>query len=71
MGNELTLSVLFGFISSVLLGIVAYFIRQLHADFRKMGESLAEVKTTGLTIRSEYKTGQELLNQKVIFGATD
>ncbi|MBW8360089.1 MAG: hypothetical protein K0M63_09870 [Weeksellaceae bacterium] len=65
MANELTLSVLFGFISSVLLGIVAYFIRQLHSDFRKMGENLADVKTTGILIRSEFKTGHELLNQKV------
>ena len=40
-------------ISSVLLGIVAYFIRQLHSDFRKMGENLSEVKTTGLLIRSD------------------
>ena len=65
MANELTLNVLFGFISSVLLGIVAYFIRQLHSDFRKMGENLADVKTTGILIRSEFKTGHELLNQKV------
>ena len=65
MANELTLSVLFGFISSVLLGIVAYFIRQLHTDFRKMGENLADVKTTGLLIRSEFKNGHELLNQKL------
>ena len=65
MANEVTLSVLFGFISSVLLGIVAYFIRQLHTDFRKMGENLSDVKTTGLWIRSEFKIGHELLNQKV------
>ncbi|WP_285269222.1 hypothetical protein [Kaistella rhinocerotis] len=65
MANEITLSVLFGFISSVLLGIVAYFIKQLHADFRKMGENLSDVKTTGMLIRSESKTSHELLNQKV------
>ncbi|QOW11952.1 hypothetical protein Q73A0000_07880 [Kaistella flava (ex Peng et al. 2021)] len=65
MENEITVSIFFGFTSSVLLAVVAFFIRQLHNDFRKMGENLTEVKTTALLIKSEFKNGHELLNQKV------
>ena len=53
MGSELTLSVMFGFISSVLLGIVAYFIKQLHTDFKSMEKDMSEVKTMALIIKTE------------------
>ena len=36
MENELVLNVLFGSVSSLLLAVVAYFIKQLHSDFKKM-----------------------------------
>ena len=65
MGNEFTVSVFFGFISSVLLAVVAYFIRQLHSDFKKMELDLNEVKTMALIIKTEFKNSQDLLNQKV------
>ena len=65
MENELTVSVFFGFISSVLLAVVAYFIRQLHSDFKKMELDLNEVKTMALIIKTEFKSGNDLLNQKV------
>ena len=65
MANELTLSVLFGFISSVLLGIVAYFIKQLHTDFKSMERDMSEVKTMALIIKTEFKTSYDILNKKV------
>ena len=65
MENEITVSVFFGFISSVLLAVVAYFIRQLHSDFKKMELDLNEVKTMALIIKTEFKSGNDLLNQKV------
>lgn len=65
MGNELTLSVLFGFISSVLLGIVAYFIKQLHTDFKSMEKDISEVKTMALIIKTEFKTSYDILTKKV------
>ena len=64
MGNELTLSVLFGFISSVLLAIVAYFIKQLHTDFKSMEKDISEVKTMALIIKTEFKSSYDILNQK-------
>ena len=65
MQNEITASVFFGFISSVLMAVVAYFIRQLHSDFKKMELDLNEVKTMALIIKTEFKNSYDLLNQKV------
>ncbi len=65
MENEITVSVFFGFISSVLLAVVAYFIRQLHTDFKSMERDMTEVKTMALIIKTEFKNSQDLLNQKV------
>jgi hypothetical protein len=65
MENEITVSVFFGFISSVLLAVVAYFIRQLHTDFKSMEKDMSEVKTMALVIKTEFKNSYDLLNQKV------
>ena len=65
MENEITVSVFFGFISSVLLAVVAYFIRQLHNDFKSMEKDVSEVKTMEMVIKSEFKNSYDLLNQKV------
>ena len=65
MQNEITASVFFGFISSVLMAVVAYFIRQLHSDFKKMELDLNEVKTMALIIKTEFKNSYDLLNQRV------
>ncbi|RCU43187.1 hypothetical protein EIZ47_05430 [Chryseobacterium lacus] len=65
MENEITVSVFFGFTSSVLLAVVAYFIRQLHTDFKSMERDMTEVKTMALVIKTEFKNSYDLLNQKV------
>ena len=65
MENEITVSVFFGFTSSVLLAVVAYFIRQLHTDFKSMERNMTEVKTMALVIKTEFKNSYDLLNQKV------
>lgn len=65
MENEITVSVFFGFISSVLLAVVAYFVRQLHTDFKSMEKDMTEVKTMALVIKTEFKNSYDLLNQKV------
>ena len=67
MQTEITLNVLFGSVSSVLLAIVAYFIRQLHSDFKSMEKDITEVKTKALLIKTEFKNSYDLLNQKVDF----
>ena len=67
MQTDITLNVLFGSVSSVLLAIVAYFIRQLHSDFKSMEKDITEVKTMALLIKTEFKNSYDLLNQKVDF----
>ena len=65
MENEITLNVLFGAVSSILLGVVAYFIKQLHTDFKNMELNIHEVKTMALIIKNEFKNSHDLLCQNV------
>jgi len=59
------LMVLFGSLISLLLSVVADFIKQLHTDFKRMEKDLVEVKTMALLIKTEFKSSSDLLNQKV------
>jgi len=59
------IQVIFGSITSILLSVVAYFIKQLHSDFRKMEMDLSEVKTTTMLIKTEFKSRYDLLCQRV------
>lgn len=65
MENVNNITVLFGSLISILLSVVAYFIKQLHTDFKRMEKDLVEVKTMALIIKTEFKSGNDLLNQKV------
>ena len=65
MENELVLNVLFGSVSSLLLAVVAYFIKQLHSDFKKMEKDITEVKTMALLIKTEFKNSYDLLSQRL------
>jgi len=65
MENFNNITVLFGTLITLLLSVVAYFIKQLHTDFKSMEKDLIEVKTMALIIKTEFKSGNDLLNQKV------
>ena len=65
MENINIIATLFGTLITLLLSIVAYFIKQLHTDFKSMENDLVEVKTMALIIKTEFKSGNDLLNQKV------
>lgn len=65
MEYAITLNVVFGSVISLLLTVVAYFMKQLHSDFKKMEKDLTEVKTMALLIKTEFKNSFDLLNQKV------
>ena len=65
MENINNITVLFGTLITLLLSVVAYFIKQLHSDFKSMEKDLIEVKTMALIIKTEFKSGNDLLNQKV------
>jgi hypothetical protein len=57
----------FGLIISVLLSVVAFLTRQMHADFKKVEKDLAEVKTTTSLIKAEFTGKNNLINQKIDF----
>lgn len=59
--------VIIGGIFSILLGIVAYFLKQLLRDFKKVESDLTEVKNITALIKAEFRGNQDLLNQKVEF----
>ena len=65
MENINIIATLFETIITLLLSVVAYFIKQLHTDFKSMEKDLIEVKTMALIIKTEFKSGNDLLNQKV------
>ena len=65
MENINIIATLFGTLITLLLSIVAYFIKLLHTDFKSMEKDLVEVKTMALIIKTEFKSGNDLLNQKV------
>jgi len=65
MNPSSDLTWLFGILISVLLSLVVYFVRLLHVDFRRMQKDIAEVKTTTQLIKSEFKSGLELVTQRV------
>jgi hypothetical protein len=65
MNASADLTWLFGVVISILLSMVVYFVRLLHVDFRRMQKDIAEVKTTIQLIKSEFKGGLELINQRV------
>jgi len=65
MENINIIATLFGTLITLLLSIVAYFIKQLHTDFKSMEKDLVDVKTMALIIKTEFKSGNDLLNQKV------
>lgn len=65
METAINLNIVFGSLISLLLSVVAYFIKQLHTDFRRMEKDITEVKTMAMLIKTEFKSSNDLLNQKV------
>ena len=58
---------LFGIIISLLLSLVAFFVKQLHRDFKHVEKDLGEVKTTTSIIKTEFKGINDLKNQRIEF----
>jgi len=52
---------------TLLLGAVAYFIRQLHSDFKRVEKDVSEVKATTSILRTEFKGNVELIRQRSDF----
>ncbi|MEQ9467913.1 MAG: hypothetical protein RLN88_10915 [Ekhidna sp.] len=54
-------------ILSVLVGVVAYFLKQLISDFKKVKEDVTEVKNTTQIIKTEFKGMNDLIHQRIDF----
>lgn len=52
---------------TLLLSAVAYFIRQLHSDFKRVEKDVSEVKATTSILRTEFKGNVELIRQRSDF----
>ncbi|MFH6983600.1 hypothetical protein [Marinoscillum luteum] len=65
--ENLELNIILSGVLSLLLGVVAYFLRQLLADFKKVEQDLTQVKNTTEIIRTEFKGMNDLLNQRINF----
>jgi cell division protein FtsB len=52
---------------SLLLAAVAYFLRQLLADFKRVERDVTELKGTMALIKAEFKGINELMNQRIEF----
>jgi cell division protein FtsB len=52
---------------TLLLGVVAYFIRQLHSDFKRVERDVSEVKATMSILKTEFKGNIELIRQRSEF----
>lgn len=52
---------------SALLAIVAYFLKQLHSDFKRVEKDVTEVKATTALIKTEFKGINDLMNQRIEF----
>lgn len=64
---EFKTEVFFYSLISGLLGVVAYFLKQLHSDFKRVEKDVTEVKSTINLIKAEFKGIIDVMNQKVEF----
>nr|MBC7614382.1 hypothetical protein [Pseudopedobacter sp.] len=67
MDLSINLSVIIGFLLSVMLSIIAWFIRQLHQDFRRVQEQVNLLQQTAKVIQSESRSAYELLKLRISF----
>lgn len=52
---------------TLLLSMIAYFIKQLHSDFRRVVKEMEELKSSSKLIHSETRSANELLKQRMDF----
>jgi len=56
-----------GILIAIMLSAIAYFIKQLHSDFKRVVKELAELKNNSTLIHAETRSGNELLKQRLDF----
>jgi cell division protein FtsB len=61
------LEIILSGVLSVMVGFVAYFLKQLVTDFKKVESDLTQVKNTTEIIRTESKGMNDLIHQRIDF----
>ncbi|MEO5912073.1 MAG: hypothetical protein ABIP95_14375 [Pelobium sp.] len=67
MEISISLSLVLGAFLSVLLGVIAWFIRQLHQDFRQVQQQVSLLQQTAKVIQTESRSAYELLKLRINF----
>jgi len=67
MELQFDITLLLGGLITILLSLIAYFIKQLHTDFKRVERDLIEVKTTTQIIKTEFRSSFEIISQRVLF----
>lgn len=61
------LEIILSGVLTIMVGLVAYFLKQLVADFKKVENDLTQVKNTTEIIRTESKGMNDLIHQRIDF----
>jgi cell division protein FtsB len=61
------LEIILSGVLTVMVGLVAYFLKQLVSDFKKVESDLTQVKNTTEIIRTESKGMNDLIHQRIDF----
>lgn len=54
-------------LASLLLSLIAYFIKQLHTDFKKVVKELAELRAANNMLYAQTQATNKALNQRLDF----
>lgn len=57
----------FGTVLTILLTVIGYFLKQLHADFKKMNFDISDVKGVIRIIEQKQKGNSDLLGKSIEF----
>ncbi len=58
---------IFYIVTSGLLGVVTYFLKQLLTDFKRVEKDVMEMKATMALLKTEFKGINDLMNQRIEF----
>jgi hypothetical protein len=67
MDLTLNIGVFIGCLLSIMLSVIAWFIRQLHQDFRSVQDKVNHLQQTAHSIQVESRSTHELLKQRIHF----
>jgi hypothetical protein len=67
MGFDFNVALFIGTLLSIMLSVIAWFIRQLHQDFRNMQKEVSALQQTANAIQLETRSSYEMIELKIGF----